>query len=72
MRWTLDTQRTVICIAGLVLLTASLVLASMGHDPGTFLEGIFAAMAGGPVLEGTATRYVEAKRNQRGEDRGDP
>ncbi len=67
MRFTVDTQRALVCVAGLVLLTASLVLSSFGREPSEFLIGVFASMVMGPILEGTVSKY----RTRRAEIEGD-
>lgn len=67
MDFSLDRQRAIACVAGLVGLTASLVLSSLGREPSEFLIGTFATMVMGPILEGTISKYRAAKAEVEGE-----
>jgi hypothetical protein len=63
-KFDLDTQRALVCVMGLVFLTASLVASYLGHPPPDTLIGVFGTMVVGPLLEGTFQRYREAKRRK--------
>jgi hypothetical protein len=61
----LDTQRALVCVSGLVFLTASQVASYLGHPPSDALIGVFGTMVVGPLLEGTVQRYREARRMEK-------
>lgn len=66
MQFNLDTQRALACVAGLIFLTASLVLSGIGRPPPDAMLGVFGTMVVGPIVSATAQRYVEAKKRNDG------
>lgn len=61
----LDTQRAVVCVAGLVFLVASMVLSYLDRPPSDVLIGVFGSMVVGPILDGTIQRYREERAGGR-------
>ena len=61
----LDTQRALVCVAGLLFLTGSMVASYLGHPMPDVLNGIFGTMVVGPIIDGTVQRYREQKAGGR-------
>lgn len=65
-RFDLDAQRGLICLFGLVALTAEAIAFYItGNKLPDVMTGIFGTMAAGPVVSSTAEKYREAKRAER-------